>query len=88
MDGTLIIRPNGTATFDAQIWTHTHGTDVWHSTLLLGPHGEFGNSGNHDSSGMPHNNDGPEHKVDLRYDFNFNPGAFGQINEVVERGSC
>jgi hypothetical protein len=50
MGAVLVIRPNGTATFDANVWTHTHGTDVWHSTIhLLGPGGEFGNSGRHDS---------------------------------------
>ena len=38
---TLVIRSNGSASFDSNIWTHTHGTDVWHSTVhLRGPGGE------------------------------------------------
>jgi hypothetical protein len=35
LDATLVIRPNGVASFDANLWTHTHGTDVWHSTIHL-----------------------------------------------------
>ena len=87
---TLVIRSNGTATFDSQIWTHTHGTDVWHSTIhLKGPGGsELGDSGNHDSPGMPHDRDGPGNKVPLRYDFTFPAGYFGSIVEAVEHSGC
>jgi len=34
LGATLKIRTNGTATFDADTWTRTRGTDVWHSLLL------------------------------------------------------
>jgi hypothetical protein len=87
--GVLVIRPNGLASFDADIWTHTHGTDVWHSTVhLLGPGGELGNSGRHDSPGMPHDHDGPGNQVHLHYDFNFPPMNFDRVTEAVEQGDC
>ena len=87
---TLIIRPDGFATFDSEIWTHTHGTDVWHSTIhLKGPGGsELWDSGNHDSPGMPHDHDGPGNPVRLRYDFSFPAANFGNIVEAVEHSGC
>ena len=85
---TLVIRSNGSASFDSNIWTHTHGTDVWHSTVhLRGPGGELGNSGNHDSPGIPHDHDGPGNPVHLHYDFGFPSGNFGSINEAIEHSA-
>ena len=89
LDGTLVIRPDGSASFDADVWTHTHGNDVWHSVITLhGPGGELGNSGSHDSPRMRHNHDGPGNKKHLHYDFHFDPSNFGRITEAVEHGSC
>lgn len=85
----LVIRPNGTATFDSDIWSRTHGTDVWHSTIhLRGPEGELGNSGNHDSPGIPRNKDGPGNKVHQHFDFTFPAGNFFHVIEAVEHSSC
>jgi hypothetical protein len=89
VNATLVIRPNGTATFDSQIWTHTHGNDVWHSTIhLLGSGGDLGNSGRHDSPGINHKHDGPNNKVNLHFDFTFPPENFERITEAVEHGDC
>ena len=89
MDGaTLVIHSNGHAVFDSQVWTHTHGTDIWHSTIhLVGPGGEKG-GGHADSPGMPHDADGPEHKRGFHYEFDFPPGQFGSITEAWEHGDC
>ena len=89
LGATLEIRPNGMASFHSEIWSRTHGTDVWHSVIhLFGPGGELGNSGNHDSPGIPHDRDGPEHKVRLDYNFNFPPDNFGRITVAVEHSGC
>jgi hypothetical protein len=86
INAVLKIWPDGRATFDSDIWTHTHGTDVWHSTITLGP-GDLGH-GHGDSPGMPHNHDGPGNKVHLHFDFNFPAGNFGTISEAVEHSAC
>jgi len=86
---TLIIRPNGTASFSSVVWTHTHGTDVWHSTIhLRGAGGNLGDSPNFDSPGMPHNADGPEHKRQFNYEFTFPAGNFNGITVAVEHSAC
>ena len=88
--GTLEIRSNGTATFHSDIWTHTHGRDVWHSKIRLrGPAGDLGGSGEfRDSPGMPHDHDGPANPVRLDYDFSFTPQYFDGITEAVEISKC
>ena len=89
LGATLIIRPNGSASFDADLWTHTHGTDVWHSTIhLVGQGVERSSSGNHDSPGIGHPQDGPDHRVHWHYDFGFPPQHFSAIDEAWEHGSC
>jgi hypothetical protein len=86
---TLVIHSNGTASFDSQVWTHTHGTDVWHSTIhLLGQGGELGKSGTNNSPGMPHNHDGPGNKVNFHYDFTFPATNFVRVTDAVEHGEC
>ena len=35
LNSTLVLRQNGSGPFDANLLTHTHGTDVWHSTKRL-----------------------------------------------------
>ncbi len=87
---TLELHPNGTASFKSMIWTHTHGTDVWHATIhLYGPGGvDYGNSGSHDSPGMPHNHDGPENPVPLNFQFNFPPGSLANVVQAVEESAC
>jgi len=65
LDATLVIRPNGVASFDANLCTHTYGTDYWHSTIhLVGQGVERSSSGNHDSPDIGHPQDGPDHRVD------------------------
>lgn len=89
LDATLFIRPNGVASFDANLWTHTHGTDVWHSTIhLIGQGVERSSSGNQDSPGIGHPQDGPDHRIHWHYDFNFPAQHFGAIDEAWEHGSC
>jgi hypothetical protein len=89
VNAVLEIHPDGRASFRSEIWTHTHGTDVWHSTIhLRGPGGELGDSGNHDSPGIPHNHDGPENRVPLNFDFAFPAGNFGAVTEAIEHSSC
>ena len=86
---TLTIRRNGTASFTSQVWTHTHGTDYWHSNLeLRGPGGNLGVSGLHNSPGMPHNHDGPGNLYPLNYDFNFPAANFDSVSEAVEHSAC
>ena len=75
LDGTLTVRPNGSASFQGSVWTHTHGPDVWHSNIeLRGPGGVIANSGRHDSPGMPHNHDGPGNRKAFNFDFGFPAG--------------
>jgi hypothetical protein len=88
-NGTLVIRPNGSASFDADMWTHTHGTDYWHSTIrLLGQGRELGNSGRRDSPGIGHPQDGPGHITHWHYDFGFDGRNFPAIDEATEHGDC
>jgi hypothetical protein len=86
---TLIIRPNGTATFDADLWTHTHGTDIWHSRIrLFGQGREVFHTDNHDSPGIGHPQDGPQHKTHWHYDFTYDGKDFAVIDEASEHGDC
>lgn len=89
VNGTLVIHPNGSASFDADMWTHTHGTDYWHSTIhLLGQGHELGNSGTHNSPGIGHPQDGPGHRTHWHYDFGFPAQNYNAIDEAWEHGDC
>jgi len=90
LGATLKIRTNGTATFDADTWTRTRGTDVWHSTITL--HGainnKLGESVRFDSPKMPHYADGPKHLYHTHFEFTFPPAQFHDIILAVEHSAC
>lgn len=89
LGATLEIRSNGTATFTSRLWTHSAGTDYWHSTVVLRERqGELDRSPRVTSPAIGHPKDGPKHQIDFNYDFDFLASDFRSITEAVEHSEC
>jgi hypothetical protein len=90
VNAILVIRSDGTASFDADTWTRTHWTDVWNSIITLYGRGDIkmGETVQFRSPGMKVNADGPGHLYHNHFDFTFPPEHFRDIIKAVEHSGC